>query len=247
VISRAVNNLHKILSLVESTNAVKAFLTWPKFSLTSFQMVSMLAQQGRIPSTVLDVGANVGQFAVAAAKLFPNAKVYSFEPVPSSIEELRKNVSKLENVTVYPFALGDAEGEVTLHVAADSRQSSILPTTETGIGLISTAQETDVITVKISTLDRVFAGVEFQPPVLLKLDVQGYEAQVISGGEQTLKRVNYVVAEAPFEPTYKGEAEFMDIVRMMEEQSFRFEGPISCYSPQGGSRVVEIDALFVRI
>src|ERR671933_427952 len=100
------SKIRTILSLLEDTSSIKAFVTWPTFSITSFNVVSRLANHSIRPRTVLDVGANVGQFAVASAKLLPDAQVHSFEPVPKSVERLRKNVSGLKNVIVYPFALG---------------------------------------------------------------------------------------------------------------------------------------------
>ena len=90
-------------------------------------MLFALKQQGIKPKTVIDVGANIGQFAIAAAKLFPNIQIHSFEPLPKTVTLLNKQVRKLKNITVYPLALGDNEGEITFNVNADSRSSSILP------------------------------------------------------------------------------------------------------------------------
>jgi FkbM family methyltransferase len=232
--------------LLEDTDAVKALITWPTFSVTSFNMVSRLAKQSVFPRTVLDVGANIGQFAVASAKLFPGVQVYSIEPVPSSVAKLRKNVSGLENVIVYPLALGDREGEATLRVNSDIQQSSLLPLAQARRDAFPSARETQAIQVKVSTLDRVFADVEFQPPVLLKLDVQGYETQTIHGGVETLKRVDYVMLEVSFEPTYEGELPFMDNVRLMEGNGFRFQRPVGWLAVPGSSEILEMDALFVR-
>lgn len=241
-----VNKIHKLFSLLENTDTIKALLTWPKFSMTSFNVGSRLAKQGRVPGTVIDVGAHVGEFAVASAKLFPKVRVYSFEPVPQSFEKLQKNVSRLNHVTVYPLALGDREGEITLRVNADSQQSSALSLAKARRDAFPDAWETHLIEVKVSTLDRVFADVAFQDPVLLKLDVQGYEAQAIRGGTETLQRVDCVIVEASFRPTYEGELLFMDLVRMMEERHFRFECPVNFYAAPGSGEIFEMDALFVR-
>lgn len=227
-------------------HSVAALLTWPKFSMTSYFMVSGLANQGISPATVLDVGANAGQFAVASAKLFPDVRVHSFEPAPDCAEKLRKNVSNLGNVTVYPFALGDVEGELSFHVNSHSHSSSALPLAQAHLDTFPDARETRVIKVEVSTLDRVFADAEFRSPVLLKLDVQGYEAQTLRGGSETLKRVDYAVLETSFKPMYEGEALFMDVVRMMEDHGFRFERPVGWLTAPGNGEVLQMDALFVR-
>lgn len=244
--AKLVGRLKTILSLAEVPHSVTALLTWPKFSMTSYFMVLGLGKQGVLPATVLDVGANVGQFAVASAKLFPEVQVHSFEPEPDCAERLRKNVSGLGNVVVYPFALGEAEGEVSFHVNAHSHSSSVLPLAQAHRDAFPEAREKQVIKVKLSTLDKVFADVEFQNPVLLKLDVQGYEVQTLRGGVETLKRVDYVVLEVSLKRMYEGELLFMDIVRMMEEQGFRFERPVGWLAAPENGEILQMDALFAR-
>lgn len=238
--------LHTSLSLMEDTSSLKALFSWPKFSLTSYFMVSRLLRQGVVPRTVIDVGANVGQFAVASAKLFPDVRVHSFEPVPECAERLRKNVSGLEGVTVYPFALGEAAGEAELRVNSYTHASSFLPVTRTHRETFPEVRETGEVPVEVSTLDLVFAGVQLRGPVLLKLDVQGYEAQVIRGGAETLKRVDYVVLEASFRRMYEGEPLFTEILKLMEEYGFRFARPVGWLSAPDGGEILQMDALFVR-
>src|SRR5712672_3596079 len=99
-------------SLISTPSIWYALLTWPKFSLTSFHMVSSLKRQGIEPKAVIDVGANVGQFAVACAKMFPGGAVHSFEPLPHCFKQLRGHVAGLDRVRVYPVALGEQDGEV---------------------------------------------------------------------------------------------------------------------------------------
>jgi FkbM family methyltransferase len=234
------------LSLLEDPNSIKALVSWPKFSVSSYFMVSRLLKQDVRPRTVLDVGANAGQFAVASAKLFPGARVHSFEPVPGCAEELRKNVSSLTNVAVYPMALGDSEGELQFNVNSHSHSSSALPLAEAHRTAFPEAKEERVIEVEVSTLDRVFEGVGLDRPVLLKLDVQGYEERVLRGGEMTLGSIDYVVMELSFEPMYEGETAFMEMARMMEERGFRFERPVGWLSSPKTGEVLQMDALFVR-
>ncbi len=209
-------------------------------------MVSRLARQGVLPKTVLDVGANVGQFAVAAAKLFPGVRVHSFEPVPEVARELEKNVSGLGNVAVHPFALGEERGEVSFHVNSHAHSSSVLPLTEAHRRAFPEARETAEISVGVSTLDDVFSGVDLRGPTLLKLDVQGYEPQTLRGGAKTLRRIDYVVIEASFKPMYEGEMLFMDVADMMEERRFRFERPVGWLEAPDTGEILQMDALFVK-
>lgn len=230
------------------TNPVSFFaaVTWPRFSLTSFEIVHSLSKQGVMPSTVIDVGANIGQFAVASAKLFPGSSVHSFEPNPDCVKLLYKHVVSLGNVSIYPIALGDDEGEVTFHVNSHSHSSSILPLSKNHMEAFPDAREVNEIKVKVSTLDKTFVSVELASPVLLKLDVQGYEAQALRGAVETLKRVDYVVLEASFKPMYEGEMLFMEIVRLMEGYGFSFLRPVGWLNDPNTSEIIQIDALFRR-
>lgn len=246
VLVRGIDNVRKIVSLFGDVRAIKALATWPKFSFTSYFLFSSLAKQGISPRTVLDIGANVGQAAVASAKLFPNAQVHSFEPLPSCVKQLQRNVSGLRNVTVYPFALGAEEGKIPFNVNSYSHSSSILPVAQTHRDAFPEAREEKAITVKVSTLDEISRNIALRTPVLLKLDVQGYEDRVLRGGAETLKYVDHVVLEASFKPMYEGESLFMDIARTMEQLGFRFERPVSWLAAPQTNEILQMDALFVR-
>jgi FkbM family methyltransferase len=226
--------------------AVFAFVSWPKFSLTSYRMVCSLKKQGVVPKTIIDVGANVGQFAIATAKIFPMASIHSFEPNPDCVVKLQKNITPLGNVSVYPVALGDVEGEMAFHINSHSHSSSILTLAENHLGAFPDAREVGSIQVKVSTLDKVFANIELNGPVLLKLDVQGYEAQALRGATETLRRVDYVVLEASFKPMYEGEMLFVEIVRLMEDMEFAFMRPVGMLTDPNTGEIIQMDALFRR-
>lgn len=241
-----INKLHIILSLLTDINVVKAFLTWPKFSITSCHMVTCLAKQGILPNTVIDVGANVGQFTIATSKIFGDIQIYSFEPLPACAQELQRNVYGIRRIVVYPFALGETEGDTRFYINSHTQSSSVLPLTSIHCSAFPKAQEEQITTVKISTLDLVFANIEFQHPVLLKVDVQGYEAQVLLGGEETLRRVDFVIVEVSFKTMYKGELIFRDVLRAMEARGFRFDRPVGSLANPSNGEVMQMDALFTR-
>ncbi len=202
-------------------------------------------RQGIIPQTIIDVGANVGQFAVACAKIFPGVAVHSFEPLPHCLKQLGRNVARL-GVRVYPVALGEHAGEATIHVNSHSHSSSILSLGDRHRQAFPDAREIQAIRVPVSTLDRELESVSLENPVLLKLDVQGYEPQVLNGATETLKRVDYVILEASFRPLYEGEKVFIEIARMMEDRGFEFLRPVAWLSDPHNGEVLQMDALFAR-
>jgi FkbM family methyltransferase len=209
-------------------------------------MISSLLRQGICPRSIIDVGANVGQFTVACKKIFSGAAVHSFEPLPECAVKLKKNVAKLVGVRVYPIALGDKSGNVLFHVNSHTHSSSILVLGERHHEAFPNARELRTINVPISTLDVEMKSIPLESPALLKLDVQGYEPQVLEGGIETLKRVDYVLLEASFRPLYEGEKTFMEIARTMEEHGFYFLRPIAWLNDPRSGEVLQADALFAR-
>lgn len=243
---KAIEQLSKMLSVFEDKRAIPALLTWPKFSFESFLVMSRLARQGVCPQTILDIGANVGQFAVAAAKLFPDATVYSFEPDPETVQALRKNVSALERVKVRELALGEAPGEVVFNVNKNTQVSSILPLHPGRLEAFPDATVSKTIKVQVDTLDRVFQNVELVQPILLKIDVQGYEDRVLKGACDLLQRVDYILFEASLRPLYEGERTFVEMIKLMEGFGYSFLRPLNYHLSPLNGEVIEMDVLFKR-
>src|SRR5262245_58414070 len=113
--------------LIYGRSAVVALARWPIFSRTSFRMVSGLARQGITARTIIDIGANKGQFTVAARNLLRPSVVHSFEPLPDAAGALRRNCARYPEVRVYELALGAESGTATMHVNSHSQSSSLLP------------------------------------------------------------------------------------------------------------------------
>jgi len=234
----------RIFELIQTPGALSAFLKWPKFSLAAFQIISRAKLAGVKPKTVVDVGANIGQFAVASSRLFQGAEVFPVEPDPRVAEELRKNVGMpvAENVRV--TAVGDSIGTATFHVNRDPQVSSLLPLGVDRIESFPDSRVVEVITVPVTTLGVLFDGVELAEPILLKIDVQGFEDRVIAGAGVFLERVRWVLMEVSFSKLYEGERDFETIVDLLKKHGFRFVRPMNFhFSPKTGE-IIEMDALF---
>ncbi|HLH75233.1 MAG TPA: FkbM family methyltransferase [Candidatus Binataceae bacterium] len=230
----------------EKLRIARALCKWPKFSLTSFRMVDALRRQNIHPQTVIDVGANAGQFAVAAVKLLAPSKLYAFEPIPQVWEQLKRNTASLPQVEAHSLALGEAAGERQFHLNAHSHSSSLLPLGQGHREAFPNAREVGSILIKVSTLDQFFGSLELPPPVLLKLDVQGYEAKVIAGASAMLARVRWVIAETSLRPLYDGEPLFLDLVEIMAQTGFKFLRPVGWLTEPRSSEILQLDALFER-
>ena len=241
------HKLATILELAAEPAWLWGLITWPKFSVTSYRMVSTLARQHIAPRTVIDVGANVGQFAVAASKIFGAPHLHCFEPLPDCVMALRANLRSMPNALIDPRAVGERESVCSMRVNSYSPSSSLLPLGGEHRAAFPGAREVSTTTVEVTTLDRALDPYSLEAPILLKVDVQGYEAAVIAGGRRLLRVVDYAVIETSLKPMYQDEPLFIDIVRVMEDLGFRFAGPVGCLRHPVSYEMLQLDALFERV
>ena len=237
--------LRNALLFLEEPAAFRALLSWPKFSLTSYRMLADLRRQGIAPASIIDVGANTGQFAVTARFLYPDAEIIAFEPNEGAFQELKRHLGRMRGVELRRMALGDTVGTLEFRLNADNRSSSILPIGKAHLDAFPDAREVGVERVPVSTLDQELETLQLAEPCLLKLDVQGYESSVLEGARKTLKRVQFVVLETSFSPLYEGERPFTEMLVMMSEMGFEFLRPIGYLSHPKSGEILQMDALFM--
>lgn len=225
----------------------RAVVSWPGFSRTSYAMVKGLAAQGIWPRTVLDVGANRGQFTIAARNLLKPERIHAFEPLPDVGAALAHRCKDYPEVVVHHMALGERSGEAVLRVNRHSQSSSLLPLLDQHMAVFPDARELNEVVVRIGRADEVLAGEPLAHPVLLKVDTQGYEAEVLAGAAGVLDQLDYVVLETSFIPLYEGERVFRDILALMESASFEFVRPVGALRNPRTGEYLQIDALFRRL
>jgi FkbM family methyltransferase len=222
---------------VRHPSAAGAVARWRPFSITSFEMARTLRALGLRPRTVIDGGANVGQFARAMAETFPEAEVIAFEPLPGPAARFRAHLADCPRVRLIQSALGDTEGSIPFYPQAYDLASSALPPT----GRPAPAS----IEVPVSRLDTLLAEALLPGPVLLKLDLQGYELEALRGATRTLQRVDHVLLEVGFDEAYEGEASFDALYDHLRQSGFRLLRPVDALRGPSGD-VVQMDVLFER-
>jgi FkbM family methyltransferase len=174
--------------------------------------------------TVIDIGANDGQFATDLHRRAPEAKIYSFEPLQDAFRSLCKNMSDVKNFTAFNFALGDASGKTEINRSSFSPSSSLLSMSSLHKKLYpkSAGSVKEQITVK--RLDDMNNEIKIVGGLLIKMDVQGYEGKVIDGGKQMLKKAEVVIAETSFVSLYENQPLFADIHDLMKSLGFSYRG-----------------------
>ncbi len=234
----------RILELLKTDGALKALLLWPKFSLAAFTLVSRMKKAGVDPATVIDVGANIGQFAIASVRLFENAAVFPIEPDARVARKLRSTLPPSIRENVLETAVGDIVGTALLHVNRDPQMSSLLPIGSDQAKSFPRSQVVGKVEVSITTLDALFANQSLPAPILLKIDVQGFEDRVIRGATAFLTAVDWVLMEVSFSALYEGNRDFDSIIALMASQGFRFVRPVDFHTSPTTEEITEMDALF---
>lgn len=193
--------------------------------------------------SVVDIGANRGQFALVARYCFPNAVIYSFEPLRGPAERFRKVFEGDANVILHEVAIGPQAGTATLHVSRRDDSSSLLPITSLQNQIFPGTQESGTETIKLGRLEDFVSAERIQPPALLKLDVQGYELSALKGCEPLLHHFAYVYAECSFVELYKGQALADEVITWLRERSFALNGVYNMAYDRCGP-AVQADSLF---
>jgi FkbM family methyltransferase len=169
---------------------------------------------GLSPATVVDVGAAYGEFTVECHRVFPDANYILVEP----LEEYRpflEAVSRSVPKTQYVLAAASAvSGELVINVHPDLVGSSVYLEEES-----SNVNGVPRMVPAIA-LDSLADDRGAMPPFLLKIDVQGAELDVLSGGEELLQSAEYVLLEASFFEFFRTGPQFHDVVTFMESRGF---------------------------
>jgi FkbM family methyltransferase len=193
--------------------------------------------------TVIDVGANVGQFGEGLRAEGYRGKIVSFEPIASVYQELAKKAAADGNWEAHHCGLGAAAGTAQIHVSELTVFSSILDMTGSAKLHDSRTAVTRTEEIEIRTLDQIAKSLTGN--ILLKIDAQGYERHVIDGGQQTIGRVLGIQLELPVIRVYEGEWQFHEALRFMSDLGF-VPAQIQPVSFHGADNVsaVDFDCLF---
>jgi FkbM family methyltransferase len=195
--------------------------------------------------TVVDIGANRGQFALTARRCMPQARVFSFEPLADAAAKFRSVFAGDPQVTFHEAAIGPVSRDATLHVSRRDDSSSLLPITATQVALFPGTMEAATAVVRVGPLREFVSAADIQNPALLKLDVQGYELEALRGCEEMLDRFAYVYAECSFVELYAGEALADEVIAWLRERGFKLQGVHNMSYDRGG-RAIQGDFLFAR-
>ncbi|MDI1286243.1 MAG: FkbM family methyltransferase [Reyranella sp.] len=188
---------------------------------------------------IFDVGANIGQTAWEFVRYFPGTRTYCFEPSEASFKILKQRYGA--KVHCIPKALGATVETRALHTQEHSERNTFVA--DAPDGLRYDAPEA----VQVTTVDSFCAEQEIDAIDILKMDVQGWEIEVLRGASRMMKanRVRFVFSEVAFSREAPDMVQFVDLHKILEEKRFRFCGLYDNYRWRNGAVVHFANALYV--
>jgi FkbM family methyltransferase len=197
--------------------------------------------------TVLDVGANEGQFIKVARVLFPKASILAFEPNPRLTRSLQTLLTAEGNGAVLPIACGRESTAMPLHLTEFSPANSLLQPATHRVPDFPSLEAEDTVEVKVERLDdAVRASSLAHAPYLLKIDVQGFEWEVLQGAIGILPDVMVIICEVNAVALYAKQAGFEQIYGFLYEHNFRLVDLGEPIRARGTGEVLYFDVAFLK-
>jgi len=199
---------------------------------TMWGSLQNLAGIGFRPGGIVDVGANVGAWASRVANIFPGCPIHMIEAQPS-----------LEPVLAatgipYTIALLGPENRAAVPFYLSGTGSSVLEDV--------TSFDKGMIELPMKMLDDIDPVMALPAPLLLKLDVQGYELEVLSGGAETLSRTEVILSEVSLLEYNKGSPLMHEVIAYLATRDFLPYDICGGLRRSSDAALYQTDVIFVR-
>lgn len=211
------------------------------------RIVQLIALHGA--GTVIDVGANVGQYARRLREAGLDLPIVSIEPGAEAHAALTRAAADDPAWTVGPcMAISDVRGVAQLQVNARSDMNSLKPMAEATLAAFPKAQPETIEEVRTERLDGILADLvgPSGEPVFLKVDTQGCEAEVIRGAAGVLDRIVAIQLEMSLAPLYEGEPTYLALLNELDRLGYDLHFVIPGYFSRVLGRQLQFDGIFVR-
>ena len=196
---------------------------------------------------VIDGGANRGSFTDAFLQLHRPERLVLVEAIPELAEKLRARYAGKPGISVVSAALSDKNGEAQFEINRSEASSSLLPIDPRNNEWFSRdLRVARTVQVPTMTLSALLEEQGLHTVDLLKLDLQGAERLVLTGGAAVLERVRVIYTEIFFEPLYAGAWLFPEMSQFLSGHGFKLCGLSNIvHAPDGD--LVQANATFRRL
>ena len=197
--------------------------------------------------TLLDVGANTGQFAYYTRQLGYRNTIVSFEPMSSAYAVLQKFAKRDPNWQICNYAIGHTDGMIEINISANSVSSSILDMMPEHLRSAPDSAYEGKEQVAIHKIDSVIGDfVNNYDTTFMKIDTQGFEKNVIEGAENSIKLIKGLQVELSMVELYKGETLISDMITLIEDKGFNIYSLEPGFYDKSTGQLLQVDGIFFR-
>jgi FkbM family methyltransferase len=198
-------------------------------------------------TTVLDVGANIGQYASALRACGYRGQIVSCEPLSDAFAHLRRRAERDARWETINTAVGAHTGTAAINISANSFSSSLLTMTEAHTSAAPGSETVATQPVPLTTVAELVEDRGLEPVrTLLKIDTQGYEAPVLDGAGPLVGELAAISLELSFVPLYEGQQLFDDLVARLRGAGYVLYALEGGFGDRRTGRMLQCDGLFVR-
>jgi FkbM family methyltransferase len=198
--------------------------------------------------TVLDIGANIGQFAMELRESGYNGHIISFEPLSEAYSHLLINSKNDPNWFIAPrMAIGNEEGKESINISGNFYSSSILKMTGTHIKGAPNSAYIDSEEIYINKLDNIWKTfLKNEDNIFIKIDVQGYELKVLKGAINILSKIKGMKIELSLVPLYEGQLLFPEMLDYITNLGFELWDISPGFRDKQSGKLLQFDGIFFR-
>ncbi|MDA0986940.1 MAG: FkbM family methyltransferase [Bacteroidetes bacterium] len=196
--------------------------------------------------TLLDVGANIGEFSNLMKQIIHDLKVYAFEPIHQCYFELENLKEKYKDINTFNYGLGENIEDKIIYKNIFAPSSSLFMMNDLHVTAFPYTKDFIEEKIKIVTLDSLSDQINYVQNVLLKIDVQGFEKNVLNGAKESLNKIAVIIIETSFENLFEGGAQFDEIYQLLTEKGFIYKGNYDQIHDPRNWKVLQADAIFVN-
>jgi FkbM family methyltransferase len=200
---------------------------------------------GENVKTIFDVGANRGETALKYMNIFPVATIHAFEPFPETCVVFNENHKNHKNVILNQVALSSKVGKAVLNVNTSVDTNSLLQSGKLGATSDGSCKTVDQLEIKTNTLDNYCKQNNIQEIDILKIDVQGFEIEVLKGTLELLTagKIKLIYTESYFVQQYINQPLFYEIAALLLQYDFVLQ---DIYDPYYSAKnILWCDAMFI--
>jgi len=177
---------------------------------------------------IIDIGANIGYYALLEARLAKKGKIYAIEPIPKNNKLLNENVklNKYKNISIFQYAIGDKNEIGIMNISDKCNWSSFTKNPNTKV--------LEEIKVPLITLDKFIEKNVKKNPSLIRMDVEGYECQILKGMKKMLKEGKPLKIFMELHPYWLGlmsREDMKELINTLKKNNFKIKAIITEVAP----------------